>query len=156
MSKASPTIREILAGIGMGQFNITMAIPLMMVSPATTDPKSNPVILTVQHIQAALYRMGATDVPMSGRLDRATAGALEQVAGPNWERMSWAANVRSIVGAQDSGARISPSSSVSAAADDGQPMAVGGPLDFLPDVPGGLFTYAAGAYLLYRHFAKRK
>lgn len=153
MSKESPSIREILAAIGMGQFNITMAIPLMLVSPATTDPKSNQVILVVQHIQRALFELGATDVPVSGQLDEATARALQQVVGPNWERMPWAASVRAIVTAQRNGARIGTMPRVTRAA---VPMAVGGPLDFLPDVPGGLFTYAAGAFLLYRHFARRR
>ncbi len=36
------------------------------------------------------------------------------------------------------------------------PVAVGGPLDFLPDVPGGIVTYAIGAYFLYRHLKNRK
>lgn len=30
------------------------------------------------------------------------------------------------------------------------PVAVSGALDFLPDVPGGILTYAVGAYLLWR------
>jgi hypothetical protein len=153
MSKESPTIREILADLGMGQFNITMAIPLMLVSPATTDPKSNQVILVLQHIQRALFDLGAHDVPVSGELDRATANALEQVVGPNWERMPWAASVRAIVTAKRKGVRIGSPRAPRMAPDP--PAAVGGPLDFLPDVPGGLFTYAAGAYLLYRHFARR-
>jgi hypothetical protein len=154
MSKESPSIREILADIGMGQFNITMAIPLMMVSPATTDPKSNQVILVLQHIQNALYHLGAADVPVSGQLDQATARALEQVVGPNWERMPWAASVRAIVTARRRGIKLG-SAARRRAASPSQVEAVGGPLDFLPDVPGGLFSYAVGAFLIYRHFAKR-
>jgi hypothetical protein len=152
MSNESPSIREILAALGMGQFNITMAIPLMLVSPATTDPKSNQVILVVQHIQRALFELGAVDVPVSGQLDEATARALQQVVGPNWERMPWAASVRAIVTARRNGVRIGAPPRMQQPVP--VPAAVGGPLDFLPDVPGGLFTYAAGAYLIYRHLRR--
>ena len=65
--------------------------------------------------------------------------------------MSWAANISSVVSAKESGVTISPSTMM-AAPDDGVPIAVSGALDFLPDVPGGLLTYALGGYLLYRHF----
>jgi len=154
MSKELPNLRELLADIGMGQFTITMAIPLMMVSPATTDPKSSQVILTLQHIQRALFQLGATDVPMSGTLDAPTAAALRQIVGPSWEIMPWSASIRAIISARRRGVRIGPSTAVAVPSASG-PVAVSGPLDFLPDVPGGLLTYAAGAYLLYRHFARR-
>jgi cyclophilin family peptidyl-prolyl cis-trans isomerase len=35
------------------------------------------------------------------------------------------------------------------------PVAVGGVFDFLPDVPGGLVTYAVGALVLYRHLTRK-
>lgn len=152
-------VRELLLAIGMGGFNATMAIPTMMIAPATTDPKSVQVILIVQHLQKALYGLGATDVALGGRLDVATANALEQVVGPDWERRPWQANVSAVVNAMESGARITPSTQPSVMmapiAVGAATMAVDGPLDFLPDVPGGLFTYAVGAYLLYRHLTKK-
>jgi hypothetical protein len=150
------TQRSNLVDLGMGHFNATMTIPYMMISPATTDPKSGQVILLIQHIQRALYAMGATDVPDSGRLDPATVTALQQVTGPNWERQPWAATVSMVVDAKKRGQVLTPSGgSPLDVPDDGQPLAVGGPLDFLPDVPGGLATYLVGGYLLYRYLKRR-
>ncbi len=146
-------VRELLTGIGMGQFNATMAIPYMMISPSTTDPKAAQVILMVQHIQRSLYQLGYHDVPDSGELDLATANALLSVVGPNWNIQPWSASVSAIIAARKGGHRA-PRAAL--AVDDGVSMAVGGPLDFLPDVPGGLLTYGIGAYLLYRHLTKRK
>jgi hypothetical protein len=152
MSATSPNARELLAGIGMGQFNATMAIPYMMISPSTTDPKAAQVVLMVQHIQRALFQLGYHDVPDSGELDLATANALLSVVGPDWNIQPWSTAIAAIAAARKGGRRAQP---VAMATNDGVPTSVGGPLDFLPDVPGGLFTYAAGIYLLYRHFHKK-
>ncbi len=97
MSKPTKTARDLLTQLGIGGFNATMIIPYMFIAPATTDPKSAQTILLVQYLQRALYGLGATDVPMSGRLDRETAMALLQVAGPNWERMTWSGNVAAVL-----------------------------------------------------------
>lgn len=147
---SNQNVRDLLTGLGIGHFNATMIVPTMFIAPATTDPKSAQTILIVQHLQKILYDLGAHDVPMSGRLDEPTARALAQVVGPDWERTTWAGNVSAVLSAKASGVslRAQPMES-------GQPMAVGGPLDFLPDVPGGLLTYAVGGYLLYRHFARK-
>ncbi len=152
MSATSPNARELLASIGMGQFNATMAIPYMMISPSTTDPKAAQVILIVQHIQRALFQLGYHDVPDSGQLDLATANALLDVTGPDWNIQPWSASIAAIVSARNHGVRALPAAPP---VNDGMPMSVGGPLDFLPDVPGGLFTYGVGIYLLYRHFHKK-
>lgn len=150
------TSRDLLEAIGVGHFNATMMIQYMMMAPATTDPKSPPVILIVRAVQQSLFRLGATDVADSGRLDTATAAALERVVGPDWERQSWGANVRAIVDAMRAGTRLDAPTHMSLDLNDGMPVAVGGPLDFLPDVPGGLFTYAVVGYFAYRYFTKDK
>lgn len=156
MSQPHKNARELLTAIGIGHFNATMIMPYMMIAPATTDPKSAQTILMVQAVQRALYAMGATDVPLSGMLDVPTARALASVVGPNWQRTTWGGNIAAIIAYRDGGGRIRASSPAAAALPElGQPMAVSGTLDFLPDVPGGLFTYAVGAFLLYRHI-KRK
>lgn len=157
MSATSKTLRELLTGIGVGHFNATMVIPYMMISPATTDPKASQVSLLVQHLQRALYNLGATDVPDSGTLDAPTAAALNQVVGPNWERMPWSASVSAVVAAQEGRGYIQPMTvAIAPVAAPGEPVATGGPLDFLPDVPGGLVTYAVAGYLLYRHFSRAR
>lgn len=154
--------RDLLTAIGVGQFNATMVIPYMMIAPATTDPKAGQIILLVQHIQKALFDMGAHDVPMSGRLDVATARALEQVVGPGWERTTWGGNVAAILAAKQMGMALGPGSAMGAYEGDGlvagraltSPLS--GPLDFLPDVPGGILTYGVAAYFLWKHFSKRR
>src|SRR5262249_19681603 len=138
-----------------GQFNATMVIPYMMIAPATTDPKASQVILLVQHVQRALYALGATSVPVSGRLDTQTASALEQLMGAGWEGQPWSTGVQAGVSARENGVQLQPMYLASETPDPrGQPVPVGGPLDFLPDVPGGLVTYGVVGYLLYRHFRR--
>jgi len=147
------TSRDLLNAIGMGQHNATQAIPYLMIAPATTDPKTPMVINMVRHIQQLLYQMGAIDVANTGYLDAPTAAALLQIAGPNWERMTWGSNIQAILGARDRGMSLSPPPA--AATPMPMPVAVSGPLDFLPDVPGGIVTYGVVGYLLYRHFKQR-
>ena len=149
MAKRNRNARELLKGIGVGDFNATMIIQYMFVAPATTDPRSSPIIIMVQHIQRALNAMGA-GIPVSGYLDKPTAAALYRVVGPNWERISWAQNITAIIDGADVDFSAAPELPL-----EPMPQAIGGPLDFLPDVPGGIFTYAAGAYLLWRHFARK-
>lgn len=152
------TSRDLLEGIGVGHFNATMIIPYLMVSPATTDPKSVQIIVMVRQLQKTLWDMGATDVISSGHLDGPTAAALVQLAGPNWMRMSWGDNLTAVMNAKTVGMKLSPSGGTDGLAvpDDGQPVATGDVLGLLPDIPGGILTYGVGAYLLYRYFCKRR
>jgi hypothetical protein len=154
MNNGKMTSRELLSVIGMGQWNATGTIPYLMIAPAITDPKAPQVTEIVRHLQQVLFRMGATDVASTGYLDPPTARALRLVAGSNWERMTWGANIQAVVRAMEHGQRLSPAQAQTSAS--GTPVAVGGPLDFLPDVPGGLLTYAVTGYLLYRHFRKAR
>lgn len=144
--------RSLLVSLGIGQFNATGVIPFMMFAPATTDPKSPAVVLLVQHLQRLLFGMGAHDVVENGHLDEPTAHALEHVVGPGWERMTWAKNVAAVLAARERGVRIVHP----VTEHPGMPVAVAGPLDFLPDVPGGALTYAVAGFLLWRHLAKKK
>jgi hypothetical protein len=155
MSESKPTSRELLLAIGIGQWNATGTIPYLMIPTATTDPKSPQVTEIVRHLQRILFGLGATDVGNTGYLDPPTARALRMVAGPDWERMTWAANIQAVLAAQRRGHHLTPARSAAPMATS-VPVAVGGPLDFLPDVPGGLFTYGVAAYLLYRHFVKAR
>lgn len=168
MSATSKNSRELLTswetypgsgvrarGLGMGHFNATMVIPYMMISPSTTDPKAAQIVLLVQHIQRVLYAMGGTDVPDSGRLDPATVSALRRVVGDGWSGMSWGTVVQAVLAARDAGGSLTPGTSDASDPLIGATVAVGGPLDFLPDVPGGLLTYAVGGFFLYRYLRRR-
>jgi hypothetical protein len=155
MSDTKPTSRDLLLAIGIGQWNATGTIPYLMIAPATTDPKSPQVTEIVRHLQQILFRLGATDVADTGYLDQPTARALRTVAGPNWERMPWGANIKAVLAAVRRGQRLT-GASAPVAPSGGGAVAVGGPLDFLPDVPGGLVTYGVVAFLLYRYLKHKR
>lgn len=148
------TSRDLLTALGIGH-NATLIIPYLMISPATTDPKASQIILLVRALQRMLFSMGASDVANTGYLDQPTADALASVVGENWERMTWGANLSAVVAAQQSGMSFKGRQS-RPPLPSGSPVAVGGPLDFLPDVPGGLVTYGILAFVLYRHFTKKR
>lgn len=156
--KTTSTVRDQLVELGIGQFSATMVIPYMFIAPATTDPKASQVILLVQALQRLLFRLGATDVMLSGRLDDPTARALEAIVGPEWMATTWSGNVARVLAFRDGGGRLkgpAPESPVRMRVK--VPAAgVGGALDFLPDVPGGIVTYAVGGFLLYRALKKRR
>lgn len=151
-----PTSRDLLEALGISHHNATTIIQYMMIAPAVTDPKSPQIILLVRAIQTVLYALGATDVQNTGYLDEPTARALGAVSGANWQRMSWGANVGAVLRARDLGMDLSPPAQLPPATTSGVPVAVSGPLDFLPDIPGGIITYAVVGFLVYRHFTKKR
>jgi len=149
------TARDLLKGIGIGDFNATMIIQYVFVAPATTDPRSAPIILMVRHLQQALNNIGA-NVPISGYLDTPTAQALYQVVGPNWERLSWADNIAAVIDAASVGFSAAPPQPAPVAMNPPTPAVAVGAFDFLPDVPGGLLTYLIGGAVAYHYLAKRR
>lgn len=153
MTDTKQTSRELLTAIGVDEHNATQIIQYLMMSPAVIDPKTPPSILLLESLQRVLYQMGATDVVNSGFVDPPTARALRMITGPNWERQTWATNLSAVLRARDRGQRLD---AVVAARSQAMPLAVSGPLDFLPDVPGGLVTYGVVGYLVYRYLTKRR
>ena len=149
-TKSEVSARTLLTSLGVGHFNATMIIQYMFVAPATTDPKSPPIILLVEKIQRALAQMGAP-VAVTGQLDLNTAQYLSAVVGERWMTMPWAATVSAINSARDNGLDLAP---VVASSGPLEPIPLSGPLDFLPDVPGGIVTYGVAAYLLDRYLRK--
>lgn len=156
MNSKKITSRELLQAIGLAHHSGTMIVPYMMIAPATTDPKAAQIIMLVRALQTVLYQLGATDVQNTGELDPPTARAMRMVAGPDWLRMSWGANVAAVVSARDIGMRLTPAPTMGDSPMAGVPIAVSGPLDFLPDIPGGAITYGVIGFLVYRHFTKRR
>lgn len=146
-------LRTLLQRLGISNFNATAMIPVLLIAPAITDPKSPQIMMLVIALQNALNARGA-GVPPSGYLDVQTAQALERVVGPQWEIRPWFQTVEAVL-ARGRGVDMTPVHVVDH--EDGAPMAVGSILDALPSVPGGMLTYAAGAgLLLYHLFAKRR
>lgn len=153
--KTQGTMRDLLTRIGIGQFNATMIIQYMFVAPATTDPKSPPIILLVRHIQRHLNRLGAS-LHESGYLDIATANVMSQVCGSGWESRSWGDNVSAIVNAV--GRRKQSAEDIvdlPVTPDRRTQMGVWDP-PFLPAVPGGVVTYALAALVGLHYLNKRK
>lgn len=144
--------RALLRSIGIGQFNATMVIQYLFIAPATTDPKSAPIILLVQHLQKILVQLGA-NIQLTGYLDAPTANAIERIAGPGWEQRPWADTIQAILRARELGVTWR---------EDPPPPPNYGPsgmqLGFvsLPDVPGGILTYGALAVVGYHLWKKRK
>lgn len=143
--------RTLLLRLGVGDFNATMMIPYLFTSPMTTDPKSPMVMLMVKHMQAALNQMGA-GIIVTGYLDRPTAAALTGLFdGPQWSSWAWSDVIAGILRARMQGvslAEVEPITKHEIAATGDMPFG-------LPDVPGGVLTYAVGGFLLYKMFKKR-
>ena len=137
--------RELLLGLGMGNYNATIAIQYMFIAPAATDPAMPSIILMTKHLQQGLRAAGATDVGVSGQLDAATARALIKLVGPDWNNITWYALFQAVLVAKRRRSLEERS---------------GGALDLglipdLPEVPGGFLTLAAAAaaawyFLVYK------
>lgn len=155
--------RDLLVKLGIGQFNATMVIQYMFIAPATTDPKSAPVMLLVKHLQQKLQALGYP-VIVNGYLDRTTASAIQEVVGPGWESVAWGETVRGVLAASadDPRALIAASYSVgsqkppivlppsSAVGDDG----IAAKLGVSPGILGALI--AVGAYVVYEKYNKKR
>lgn len=146
------TSRDLLLDIGVGDFNATMVVPFVLVSPATTDPKSPPVMIMVEAIQKRMVEMGAP-VRVSRYLDEPTADTLTRLMGPGWMNGSWGDVLQAVAMAKRSHTRLALPSPMQHA-----PTVAPSPVGMfdLPDVPGGLLTYLVGGYLLYRYATKHK
>jgi hypothetical protein len=141
--------RSILLALGMGDYNATMVIPYLFMAPAQTDPQMAQIILLTEYLQKALRQMGAP-LPVTRSIDAQWAPYVSAVAGRSWPDLPWAEIARYVLEAKARGKKLAP---------QGITITVGrggldGALDSLPKVPGGLFTYAVGGYLLWRHMKK--
>lgn len=145
--------RTLLLRLGISDLNATIIIPYMFISPMTTDPKSPQIMLLVKHVQKALNQMGA-GLYVTSYLDRPTAAALTGLFGTDaWSAWSWSDVVASVVRAkaQNMSLREVEPITTHAIAATGDVMPFG-----LPDVPGGVLTYAAAAGALWYFMKKRK
>lgn len=152
------TGRTLLLNLGVGDFNATMIIPYLSVSPMTTDPKSPQIMVLVKAMQKQLNLMGA-NIVVSSYLDRSTADALSQVCGSeDWSRWSWSDVIATVLAAKSTGnpmplvqstPNLSATGDFVAIGDDAMPFG-------LPTVPGGVMTYAVGAAALVYLLSKKK
>jgi hypothetical protein len=151
-TKGSPTqhrkdnnARQLLLGLGMGQYNATMAIQFMFLTPAATDPAMPSIILMTKHLQLGL-RAAGSGVAVTGQIDDATARALIELVGPDWNQVAWYELFRSTIEAKKRRSLEQRAGNLE--------------LGFIPDlpaVPGGMFTWAAAAVAAwYFLFHKKK
>jgi hypothetical protein len=143
--------RTLLLRLGVSDFNATMMIPYMFTSPMTTDPKSPMIILLVKHLQKKLNTMGAGLI-VTGYLDRPTAAALSGLLGGNqWSSWAWSDVIAATIKSHARDIKLTEVAPIT-------PYAIPATGDMplgLPEVPGGIFTYAAGAAALWYFMKKR-
>jgi hypothetical protein len=144
------TARDLLRDLGVGDFNATMLIETMFMAPATTEAAAAPTMLLVGQIQENLNTIG-TRLRVTGYIDEPTAKALVIVSGPDFLHRSWFDVARDVVAFRMSGKRLTKN----APRPNTAPPSGVGVLD-LPDVPGGILTYAAGGLVLWHLFKKKK
>jgi hypothetical protein len=144
--------RNLLLKLGVGNYNATMMIPYLFTSPMTTDPKSPQIMLMVQHMQKVLNKLGANLI-VTSYLDRPTAAALTGLFGStNWTAWAWSDVVAGVVQAKANGTQLSEVDPVTT-----YPIAATGDMPFgLPDVPGGIVTYAAAGAALWWFLKKKR
>lgn len=143
------TSRDLLRDLGVGDYNATMLIETLMMSPATTEANASPTMLLVGHVQERLNDMGASLV-VNGYIDQSTADALSKVAGKGFLYRSWFDVIKDVVVAIRAGTRLYKN----VPRPNPKPVAVGA-FD-LPYVPGGTLTYVAGGLLLWHLLKKKK
>lgn len=137
--------RQMLLGMGMGNYNATIAIQYMFIAPAATDPSMPSIILMTKHLQQGLRAAGADGVSVTGRIDDATATALAQLVGPQWNQLAWSTLFSAVLGAKQQ--RV---------LEDRSDMQLGGVIPDLPSIPGGMFTVAAAAVAAWYFLVHKK
>jgi hypothetical protein len=135
--KGENDARQLLLGLGMGNFNATIAIQYMFLAPSATDPAMPSIILMTKHLQLGLRAAGA-DVGVSGQIDDPTAAALIKLVGPEWNHVTWYALFRAVTEAKKSQTLRERAGDMNL-----------GLIPDLPSVPGGMLTWAAAAVAVY-------
>ena len=151
--------RELLLRMGMGDYNATIAIQYMFIAPAATDPAMPSIILMTKHLQQGLRAAGAS-ISITGTIDDATAEALEQLVGPQWNQLTWFALLGAVVSAKKRAAMQMAADQQAAQAAVASSTAALGDIPGLPALPGGTFTYLALAgaayyFLVYKKRSRR-
>lgn len=153
MPRVQHNTRALLLALGMPDFNAGMCLIVMMQAPSTTDPDMPPVILITRQIQLALNQMGA-GIPVSGQLDQDTDDFLRPLCGDGYLARPWYSICEAVISAMNRGTNLSRAQMDNGAMEQAV-AGFDGPLG-LPEIPGGIFTYAVAGYLLYKHLKKGK
>lgn len=143
IKKGDNDARAMLLALGVGNYNATIMIQYMFLSPSTTDPAMPSIILMTRHLQAGLRAAGAR-VPLDGVIGDATAKALIRLAGPEWNHVTWYGLFEAVTYAKRERTLEKKTADL--------------PLDGfdLPDVPGGMLTWAAAAVAAWYFLLRKK
>jgi hypothetical protein len=142
--KGENDARQLLLGLGMGNYNATISIQYMFLAPSSTDPAMPSIILMTKHLQLGLRAAGAS-ISVTGQIDAPTALALIKLVGPDWNHVTWYALFRAVTEAKKSKTLREHASSMD--------------LGFIPDlpaVPGGMITWAAAAVAAWYFLLRKK
>ena len=143
--KGENDARQLLLGLGVGNYNATIMIQYMFLAPSATDPAMPSIILMTKHLQLGLRAAGAHSVAVNGQIDDTTARALIQLVGPEWNHVAWYELFRSTIEAKKRRSLEQQSGNLE--------------LGFIPDlpaVPGGMFTWAAAAFAAWYFLIHKK
>lgn len=151
--RAPHNVRGLLLELGIGDFNATGIIQSAFQSPHATDPDMPPIIILTRRIQEHLRKMGA-NIQISGAIDQPTDYYLRRLCGDGYLTRPWYQVMEAVVSAKNRGTRLPKVTIATQETIDTsiQTQAIGG----LPDVPGGLLTYGAGALALWYFFMKKR
>ncbi len=140
-------LRALLLALGMGDFNATGVITIMLMPPASTDPDMPPVILLTRRIQIALNKMGA-GLTVSGALDQPTADVVASLTGSGYLQRPWYNIVEAVLGAQRRGHRFqAPTQQAPLSGIASVPMSA---VDLVTRHPLPAAAVALGLYLTFR------
>jgi hypothetical protein len=145
IKKGENNARQLLLGLGMGNYNATIAIQYMFLAPSSTDPAMPSVVLMTKHLQLGLRAAGATGVSVTGQIDEPTAKALIKLVGPEWNHVTWYSLFTSVTEAKRSRLLEERASNLGEL----------GIID-LPDAPGGIFFWAAAAGAVWYFLIRKK
>lgn len=144
IKKGDNDARAMLLALGVGHYNATIMIQYMFLAPSATDPAMPSIMLMTKHLQAGLRAAGAR-VPLDGTIGDETAAALVRLVGPEWNHVTWYGLFEAVTYAKRERTLAKKTADLSL---DG--------VGFLPDVPGGMFTWAAAAVAAYYFLVHKK
>lgn len=142
--KGENDARQLLLGLGVGNYNATIMIQYMFLAPSATDPAMPSIILMTKHLQLGLRAAGA-DLAVTGQIDDPTAEALIKLVGPDWNHVTWYALFRAVTEAKKSQTLRERSKHMDL-----------GIIPDLPAVPGGILAWTAAAAAVWYFFFRKK
>lgn len=141
--------RTVLTSMGMGNYDATMVIPYLFLSPAGTDPDMPQIRLLVGYVQRNLRMLGA-NVAVTEVMGEQDGVELSKLTGPNWPGMMWMDICQALLRARSMGTTLRPVRKRPTP----ELETVGG-LPAIPSLPGPVVAGAAIVAAWYLFIRKR-